>query len=299
MIVADLYGPQQLLKSRSIPPALVFGNPGVSLAVSRRQRARRHLLAPVGVRSGSFSRRPVVGAQQSCAVAGGRRLRARKPDHHVALPAGHVRKLQRASPRVVLSRLQRKPAESGGREDHLAVVLSPGAGRSYFEHAFLGRYLGYPVVEGADLTVRAGRVYLKTLEGLKPVELILRRVESNLCDPLELRVDSSVGVAGLLQAARRKRSGDREFRRQRRGRKRSDHEFSAEPVAAGAGRRSEDPERRDVVVRKPGERAHVLAHLDELVVRRAFASRSLIASGSRGSLTSEFGGLSARRDQAR
>ena len=67
---------------------------------------------------------------------------------------------------------------------------------------FSGVISDIPIVEGPDLTVRAGRVYLKTLEGLKPVELILRRVESNLCDPLELRADSSVGVAGLLQAAR-------------------------------------------------------------------------------------------------
>ena len=180
----------------------------------------------------------------------------------------------------------------GGRDDHLAVVLSPGPGRSYFEHAFLGRYLGYPVVEGADLTVRAGRVYLKTLEGLKPVELILRRVESNQCDPLELRVDSSVGVAGLLQAAR------------------ENEVVIANSIGSGVveneaimsflpslsrqvlGEDLKIPSVPTWWCGNPADRAHVLAHLDELVVRRSFASRSLIASGSRGSLTSEFGGLS-------
>lgn len=94
-----------------------------------------------------------------------------------------------------------------GRDDPLGLVLTPLSVRSsdYFEHAFLGRYLGYSVVQGPDLTVRDGRVLLKTVEGLTPVDLLLRRVPSADCDPLELRVDSVDGVAGLMQAARQGR----------------------------------------------------------------------------------------------
>src|SRR4029450_977807 len=127
----------------------------------------------------------------------------------------------------------------------------------------------------------------------KPVELILRRVESNQCDPLELRVDSSVGVAGLLQAAR-----ENEF-------------VIANSIGSGVveneaimsflpslsrqvlGEDLRIPSVPTWWCGNPADRAHALTHLDELVVRRSFASRALIASGSRGSLTSEFEGLSA------
>lgn len=83
------------------------------------------------------------------------------------------------------------------------VLLTPGAyNETYFEHAYLARYLGYPLVEPGDLTVRGGRVYLKTLNGLLPVDVILRRLDDGYCDPLELREDSLLGVPGLVQAAR-------------------------------------------------------------------------------------------------
>lgn len=89
------------------------------------------------------------------------------------------------------------------RDTPLAVVLSPGPSKeTYFEHAYLARYLGFAIVEGSDLTVRDDRLYLKTVEGLKPVDLVVRRVDSDYCDPLELRPDSNLGVPGLLHAAR-------------------------------------------------------------------------------------------------
>ena len=67
---------------------------------------------------------------------------------------------------------------------------------TYFEQAFLAQYLGYPLVEGGDLTVRDGRVFLKTLGGLHPVDVILRRLNDDYCDPLELRPESLLGVPG-------------------------------------------------------------------------------------------------------
>src|SRR5208337_1609006 len=83
------------------------------------------------------------------------------------------------------------------------VLLSPGPrSPNYFEDAYLARYLGYTLVEGGDLTVRGTNVYLKTLGGLLPVDVILRRMHDEEADPLELRADSMCGVAGLVQAAR-------------------------------------------------------------------------------------------------
>ena len=83
------------------------------------------------------------------------------------------------------------------------VLLTPGPhNETYFEHVYLARYLGFQLVEGADLTVRDRRVFLKTLEGLQPVDVILRRTDDDFCDPLELRAIRFLGVPGLVEAAR-------------------------------------------------------------------------------------------------
>ena len=71
---------------------------------------------------------------------------------------------------------------------------------TYFEHSYIARYLGFTLVQGADLTVRNRRVYLKTVDGLEQVDVILRRVDDSFCDPLELRGDSLLGVPGLVDA---------------------------------------------------------------------------------------------------
>ena len=89
-------------------------------------------------------------------------------------------------------------------EQPLIVLLTPGPfNETYYEQTYLARYLGFPLVEGGDLTVRNGLVWLKTLGGPRRVHVILRRVDDAFCDPLELRSDSALGVAGLTEAARR------------------------------------------------------------------------------------------------
>ena len=83
------------------------------------------------------------------------------------------------------------------------VLLTPGPhNETFFEHDYLARYLGFTLVEGGDLTVRDRKVFLKTLEGLRPIDVILRRVDNTFCDPLELRGDSVLGVPGLVEAVR-------------------------------------------------------------------------------------------------
>jgi uncharacterized circularly permuted ATP-grasp superfamily protein/uncharacterized alpha-E superfamily protein len=89
-------------------------------------------------------------------------------------------------------------------ERPLIVLLTPGPyNETYYEQSFLARYMGFPLVQGSDLTVRDGYVWLKTLSGLQRVHVILRRLDDDFCDPLELRKDSALGVAGLTEAARR------------------------------------------------------------------------------------------------
>ncbi|MGH9022918.1 MAG: circularly permuted type 2 ATP-grasp protein, partial [Acidimicrobiia bacterium] len=90
-----------------------------------------------------------------------------------------------------------------GTDDPRIVLLSPGPwSETAFEHSYLASYLGYPLVEGADLTVRDGRVWLRSLGRLERVDVILRRTDAWFCDPLELRPDSKLGVPGLVEAAR-------------------------------------------------------------------------------------------------
>jgi uncharacterized circularly permuted ATP-grasp superfamily protein/uncharacterized alpha-E superfamily protein len=89
-------------------------------------------------------------------------------------------------------------------EESLAVVLTPGSfNETYFEHAYLARQLGFPLVEGHDLTVRGEHLFLKTLAGLRRVHAIMRRLDDDFCDPVELRADSALGVPGLLGVVRK------------------------------------------------------------------------------------------------
>ena len=114
-------------------------------------------------------------------------------DNHVHRLAGFFRDAQNT-----LARLAPRPSDQPR-----VVMLTPGPhNETYFEQAYLARYLGYMLVEGQDLTVRDNHVFLKTLSGLERVDVILRRVDDDFCDPLELRNDSMLGVPGLVEALR-------------------------------------------------------------------------------------------------
>ena len=202
-ILVDLYGLQRLLKEKKIPPPLVYGNPqflpqchGISVP----DGTFLHFLAFDLARSPDgqwWVLRDKAEAPSGMGYALENRLVVSR-----SLPA-------------LLSQNSIQPLSSffqtfsddflhlANRDDPRAVVLAPGPQYAvYFEHAYLARFLGYPLVEGEDLTVRDDRVFLKTVEGLKPIDLVLRRVHSELCDPLELRTNSDLGVPGLLQAVR-------------------------------------------------------------------------------------------------
>ena len=91
-----------------------------------------------------------------------------------------------------------------GKDQPRIVLLTPGPrNETYFEHAFLASYMGFTLVQGDDLVARNGFVWIKTVEGLEKVDVILRRVDDNYCDPLEFREDSHLGVPGLLEVVRK------------------------------------------------------------------------------------------------
>lgn len=89
-------------------------------------------------------------------------------------------------------------------ENPKVVLLSPGPhNETYFEHAYVASFMGYTLVQGDDLVVRDYHVWLKSIEGLEKIDVIIRRVDDLFCDPLELREDSHLGVPGLLEVVRK------------------------------------------------------------------------------------------------
>jgi uncharacterized circularly permuted ATP-grasp superfamily protein/uncharacterized alpha-E superfamily protein len=203
-VMADVYGPQQLLKAGLLPPALVQGHPGYLRPM--------HGVAPVGgthlhIAAFDLARGPDgnwwVISQRTQAPSGlGYLLENRISISRQFAPAFegmHIQRLAATYRALIESLKQMSPA---GADSHIALLTPGPYNETYFEHAYLARYLGLTLVEGNDLTVRDQKLYLKTLRGLEPVHGLLKRLDDEFLDPLELRPDSTLGVPGLLQAIR-------------------------------------------------------------------------------------------------
>jgi uncharacterized circularly permuted ATP-grasp superfamily protein/uncharacterized alpha-E superfamily protein len=204
-VLTDIYGPQRLLLRGELPPEIVFAHPGF-------------LRACVGIKPPSGHHLPLYAADL-----------VRTPDGRLSVLVDRTRAPSGAGyaleNRIVLSRslpevfgecnVERlalffrtmrdslRQLAPHNRDNPRIALLTPGPyNATYFEQAFLAQYLGFTLVQGSDLTVRDHRVYLKTLSGLQPIDVILRRVNDDLCDPLELRPDTGFGVPGLVEATR-------------------------------------------------------------------------------------------------
>ncbi|WP_341646815.1 circularly permuted type 2 ATP-grasp protein [Thauera sp. SDU_THAU2] len=208
LILADLYGEQNLLQQGLIPPALIYGHSGFLrplVGVKQPRDLFLHLYA-VDLARSPDGRWWVVADRTQAPSGAGYALENR------GVVARALPELYRAAGAQPLapffedfrdSLAALAPLGSAAGEAPLIVVLTPGPyNETYFEHAFLAREMGFPLVEGQDLTVRDEQVFLRTLDGLRRVHVILRRVDDIWCDPLELRDDSALGVAGLVAAVR-------------------------------------------------------------------------------------------------
>jgi uncharacterized circularly permuted ATP-grasp superfamily protein/uncharacterized alpha-E superfamily protein len=212
-VLGDIYGPQTLMRSGAIPAPVIFGHSGfLHPAQGIRPPGGVHLFQYAA----DLARSPdghwwVVSDRTQAPSGAGYALENRLvvsrvfPQMFSDLNVQHLASFF-AALRDSLLRWAPKPGAGDDARDStpLAVLLTPGPyNETYFEHALLARYLGFPLVEGSDLTVRSGCVWMKTVEGLKRVHAILRRQDDDYCDPLELRSDSALGVAGITDCARR------------------------------------------------------------------------------------------------
>ncbi len=207
-LLADIYGPQRLVAEGHIPAELAYGHPNYLWPCQG--------LKPLGgnwlhVYAADLARAPdgrwwLLADRTQAPSGAGYALENREileQVHPEAIPEMGVRRVRGFFGTLREMLLSSSKDWSAGGEAPLAVILTPGPyNETDFEHAYLARQLGMPLVEGHDLTVRGDTVYLKTLGGLRRVHAILRRLDDDYCDPLELRGDSALGVPGLLGSLR-------------------------------------------------------------------------------------------------
>jgi uncharacterized circularly permuted ATP-grasp superfamily protein/uncharacterized alpha-E superfamily protein len=204
-VLRDLYGPQRVLLDGLLPPEIVLESP-------RFLRACHNMTPPgnswlpfyaadlVRLPSGALA---VLEDRTQAPSGAGYALENRIVISNVLPEAFRHCGVERLAPFFRTLRDTLQALAPHNRDNPRIVVLTPGPyNATYFEQAYLAQYLGYTLVNGGDLTVRADRVFLKTLSGLQQVDVILRRVNDDYCDPLELRPESVLGVPGLTQAVR-------------------------------------------------------------------------------------------------
>ncbi|HAT10134.1 MAG TPA: hypothetical protein DCS97_05980 [Planctomycetes bacterium] len=203
--LADAYGAQRLIRERVIPAGVVFGHPqflrplhGVGVP----NQSRLHFYACELVRCADGQWRVAADLTQAPPGAGYALENRIVLSRALPEPFREMR-VQRLAGFFMRLRQQLLSLAPRNRDNPRVVLLTPGPfSETYFEHAYLAQYLGITLVQGDDLAVRDERVFLKTLGGLMPVDVVLRRLADDYCDPLELRNDSTLGVLGLAGAVR-------------------------------------------------------------------------------------------------
>lgn len=269
----DIYHEQKIIKAGVVPAEFILGNEhyqGVMQGLSLHNRVYSHI---AGVDLIRHSDGTYYVLEDNLRTPSGvsymlenrnmtERLFPNLVANHKILPVNHYPDL-----------LKQSLIESSPKENPNIVILTPGRFNSaYFEHAFLARSMGVPLVGGSDLVVCDDRVFMKTVTGLQPVDVIYRRLDDAFLDPQAFRSDSVLGVAGLMKAYR------------------AGNVVLANAVGTGVADDksvypfvpdmirfylSEEPILQNVPTwqcRKPADLSHVLAHLPELVVKETQGS---------------------------
>ncbi len=206
LILRDLYGPRTLLARGLLPTDLILGHIGyLRPLLGALPPQRRHLIFyAADLVRGPDGRIWVMADRTQAPSGAGYALENRSVMARTFPELLDTSRVVRLNAWLDTVQASLNSLAEGTRDIPRVVVLTPGpANETYFEHAYLAARLGYTLAQGDDLTVKDGRVWLKSVQGLKPVDVILRRVDEAWCDPLELRPDSRLGTAGLVEAVRR------------------------------------------------------------------------------------------------
>ncbi len=200
----DIYGPQELIRKGIIPPEVIFSHPGFLRPCFGIKPPLEHALILHGidmVRTAD-DRICVIGDRTQAPTGAGYALENRTVMTRVFPDLFRQAQVKRLAAFFQTLRIKLNSLSVDDKLPNI-VVLTPGSrSESYFEHAYLANYLGYSLVQGRDLTVRNGQVWMKSLSGLSRVDVIFRRVDDFYCDPAELKSDSYLGVPGLLEVIR-------------------------------------------------------------------------------------------------
>ena len=205
-VLADLYGNRRSLTEGVLPPELLFAHPGYvraanGIEVPGHHQLFMHACDVSRLSDGSFG----VNADWTQAPSGAGYALADRRVLAQALPDLYEKVGPRpTTPFAQALRLALIDAAPDGVQDPVVVVLSPGIySETSFDQAYLATLLGFPLVESADLVVRDGKLWMRSLGTLKRVDVVFRRVDATYTDPLDLRADSRLGVAGLVEAQHR------------------------------------------------------------------------------------------------
>jgi uncharacterized circularly permuted ATP-grasp superfamily protein/uncharacterized alpha-E superfamily protein len=205
LVLEDLYGPRDLLRRGLLPPELVFGHAGFLRPCDAIRLPGNQQLFSYAADIGRDERGGwVVLSDRTQAPSGaGYAMENRTVISRVLPSLYRDAQVHRLAPFFRSLRVALQAVAPPAVDDPRIVVLTPGPwNETAFEHAVLASTLGYPLVEGSDLTVRRDGVWMRALGRLEPVHVILRRVDDWFCDPLELKADSQLGTPGLVEAAR-------------------------------------------------------------------------------------------------
>lgn len=275
MFLADIYSDQKILMDGVVPRELVLGAPSY-------RREMQNLFVPhqayANVCGSDLIRKPDGGfavLEDNLRVPSGvsymlANREAAKRTFPGSFRMAGVRRIEEY-PDLLLSTLRSMAAD--WRPNPQVVVLTPGVYNSaYFEHAYLARLMGVPLVEGRDLVTHDNMVYMRTTTGLRRVDVIYRRVDDDFVDPLTFRRDSSLGVAGLFNAYRAGNvvicnapgtgvADDKAV-----------YAYVPEIISYYLGEDAILPNIETYLCREPSQLSHVLANLDSLVVKAVGAS---------------------------
>ncbi|MCA6332383.1 MAG: circularly permuted type 2 ATP-grasp protein [Phenylobacterium sp.] len=275
MFLADIYSDQKILMDGVVPRELVLGAPSY-------RREMQNLFVPhqayANVCGSDLIRKPDGGfavLEDNLRVPSGvsymlANREAAKRTFPGSFRMAGVRRIEQY-PDLLLSTLRSMAAD--WRPNPQVVVLTPGVYNSaYFEHAYLARLMGVPLVEGRDLVTHDNMVYMRTTAGLRRVDVIYRRVDDDFIDPLTFRRDSSLGVAGLFNAYR----GGNVVICNAPGTGVADdkavYAYVPEIISYYLGEDAILPNIETFLCREPSQLSHVLANLDTLVVKAVGAS---------------------------